>query len=59
MYAGSVTHHREHLKSFRVEDYDIQYRGRNRFRFFGNGFSQRDAKMLQGEQADLSYYIYK
>lgn len=59
MYAGSVLHHRAHLKSFRVEDYEIEYRSKNRFRFFGNGFSQEDGKLMRGEQSDLSYYIYK
>lgn len=59
MYAGSVPHHRELLESFRVEDYHIDYISENRFRFFGTGFSQRDARVLEGKQEDLAYYLYK
>jgi len=37
----------------RMEDFDVQYRGRNRFAFMGNGFMDFE---MDGE-TDLSWYI--
>ena len=37
MYAGSVLHYREILEDFQVEDFDIEYRSLNWFRFMGMG----------------------
>lgn len=39
MYAGSLNHYRQMLESFRTEDFIIDYRGPNRFRFMGNGLT--------------------
>jgi hypothetical protein len=42
----------EILESFRVEDFDIEYDSPNRFRFMGNGTTQREVRM-----EDLAYYV--
>ncbi|KAL5333087.1 hypothetical protein BJX70DRAFT_406539 [Aspergillus crustosus] len=52
MYAGSIIHYKEILESFRTEDFDIQYRSPNRFRFMGNGTTQREIKL-----DNLAYYV--
>lgn len=39
MYAGSLNHYRQMLESFRAEDFTIEYRSPNRFRFMGNGLT--------------------
>lgn len=54
MYAGSVLHYKEILQEFRVEDFDIEYRSCNRFRFMGNGLTIRETS-----GGDLAYYVYK
>lgn len=36
----------------RYEDYDIQYRSRNRYEFMGNGFTLRE---VSGE--DVAWYL--
>jgi hypothetical protein len=36
----------------RYEDYDIQYRGKNRYQFMGNGFTREE---VTGQ--DLSWYL--
>ena len=54
MYAGSVLHYREILDEFRTEDFDIQYRGPNRFMFMGNGLTIRETT-----GGDLAYYVTK
>ncbi|TVY54851.1 putative sterigmatocystin biosynthesis monooxygenase stcW [Lachnellula cervina] len=54
MYAGSILHYKECLEKDRGEDFDIRYRSPNRFRFLGNGFTQREAN---GE--NLSFYMTK
>lgn len=40
------------LQEVRGEDFEIEYRSRNEFRFLGNGFTQRDEN-----DEDLSYYL--
>jgi hypothetical protein len=40
------------LDSIRGEDFDIEYRSRNEFRYLGNGFTSRD---VNGE--DLAFYV--
>ncbi|ODM22507.1 hypothetical protein SI65_00095 [Aspergillus cristatus] len=52
MYAGSVIHYKEMLESFRTEDFILQYRSPNRFRFMGNGKTIREKN-----GGDLAYYI--
>lgn len=59
MYAGSVPHHRELLQSFRIEDYEVQYLAKNRFAFFGSGFTGRESRFLQGQKEDLAWYLEK
>ncbi|UKZ67875.1 uncharacterized protein TrAtP1_009035 [Trichoderma atroviride] len=49
-HAGSVIHYRELLEDIWGEDFKIEYRSTNRFRFLGNGFTKRD---INGE--DLGY----
>jgi len=52
MYAGSVMHFKEILEEFRSEDFEFEYRSRNRFAFMGNGITMREA---MGE--DLAFYV--
>ncbi|KAL2205687.1 FAD/NAD(P)-binding domain-containing protein [Sarocladium strictum] len=54
MYAGSVLHYKELTESFRTEDFEIEYRSKNRFRIMGNGFTLREVN-----QEDLAFYIDK
>jgi hypothetical protein len=54
MWAGSPMHFKEMMSVQRGEDFDIKYCSPNRFRFFGNGTTERDAKDM-----DLSYYLRK
>lgn len=42
------------LEDFQVEDFDIEYRGPNRFSFMGNGLTVRETT-----GGDLAYYVYK
>ncbi|KAH7265523.1 NADP-dependent oxidoreductase domain-containing protein [Fusarium redolens] len=51
VYGGSRHHFREILESFRTEDFDVEYRSVNRFRFMGNGRTLRESR---GE-----YYVLK
>ncbi|KAL1887843.1 hypothetical protein Sste5346_009955 [Sporothrix stenoceras] len=51
-YPGSLMHWREMLFEPRYEDYSIKYRGPNRFKYMGNGFTKRE---VNGE--DLSFYL--
>ena len=44
----------EILESFRVEDFDIEYRSANRFCFMGNGTTMREKS-----GGDLSFYMEK
>lgn len=54
MYAGTILHYKENLEAFRSEDFELEYRSANRFKFMGNGFTIREEK---GE--DLSFYLKK
>lgn len=54
MYAGSVLHYKEVLGEFRTEDFNIEYKSPNRFRFMGNGLTIRETA-----GGDLAYYVYK
>jgi hypothetical protein len=42
------------LEHARGEDFEYEYRSENRFRFMGNGLTDRE---ISGE--DLAYYVYK
>lgn len=44
MYAGSLNHYRQMLGNFRAEDFIIDYRSPNRFRFMGNGLTIAEEK---------------
>lgn len=52
MWAGSPMHFKDMMSTQRGEDFNIKYRSKNRFNFFGNGVTQRDV-----ENADLAYYL--
>lgn len=49
-----LIHTSENLEHARGEDFEISYRSRNRFRYMGNGLTERE---IRGD--DLSYYLYK
>ncbi|KAJ4177560.1 hypothetical protein NW755_013780 [Fusarium falciforme] len=51
-YPGSLMHWREMMDEPRFEDYNIRYRGTNRFKFMGNGFTKKE---VDGQ--DLSFYL--
>jgi len=55
VWAGSVIGYYEMIEHIRPEDFDIVYRSKNRFRFMGNGRTQRE----YDPNADLAFYLYK
>lgn len=52
LYPGSILHFKDILQDIRGEDFDITYRSKNRWKFLGNGFTQREM-----EDGDLGYYL--
>ena len=52
-WPGSALLYREMIQQLRPEDWDIEYRSKNRFRFMGNGFTQLET--IEG--ADLAFYL--
>lgn len=54
MYPGSVIHYKEMTDTLRPEDFDIDYKSSNSFKFLGNGLSRRE---VYEENPDLAYYI--
>ena len=52
-FAGSAILYHQMVQELRPEDFEIQYRSRNRFRFMGNGFTQFELE----PGADLAYYV--
>ena len=52
-WPGSALLYKEMIKELRPEDWEIEYRQRNRFAFMGNGFTQLE----YDEEADLAWYI--
>ncbi|KAF4986934.1 hypothetical protein FGRMN_10606 [Fusarium graminum] len=44
VYGGSRHQFREILETFRTEDFDIEYKSMNRFRFMGNGRTLRESR---------------
>jgi hypothetical protein len=55
LWPGSSLHYREVLESNRWEDFSWKYK-RNRFAYWGKGFSQIEAPE-NAESADLAYYM--
>jgi hypothetical protein len=53
LWPGSTLHYLETLAEPRYEDWNFTYVGKNRFAYFGNGFSQTEVDMT----ADWSYYL--
>ncbi len=53
LWCGSVLHHREVIETIRMEDFHIDWRSKNRFKFLGNGFTKRES----AGNADLAYYL--
>ncbi|KPI36748.1 putative sterigmatocystin biosynthesis monooxygenase stcW [Cyphellophora attinorum] len=53
-YPGSLVHWKKILEEPRYEDFDIKYRGRNRFQFMGNGFTKEE---VTGEDLRLSLLL--
>jgi hypothetical protein len=43
-WPGSVNHFMEIIKEPRYEDFSYRYKGRNRFKYFGDGRSPKEAK---------------
>ncbi|KAI9713061.1 MAG: hypothetical protein M1820_001046 [Bogoriella megaspora] len=52
-FAGSAILYNHMVRQIRPEDFEIEYRSKNRFRFMGNGFTQYELE----EGNDLSYYV--
>ncbi|TKA77630.1 hypothetical protein B0A49_04194, partial [Cryomyces minteri] len=55
IYPGSMNHFKAMLETIRPEDFEIAYRSRNPFKFFGNGLTALDLQ----EGADLAWYLDK
>lgn len=58
-WPGSALLYREMIKELRPEDFDIEYRSRNRFMFMGNGFTELEVKAMEDESVDLAFYVEK
>lgn len=56
MYAGSILHYKEMLEEWRMEDFEFEFWGRNRFGFMGNGFTAREVRSGLGGE-DLAFYM--
>ncbi|BCS17689.1 flavin-containing monooxygenase [Aspergillus puulaauensis] len=54
-FAGSALLFKELVSDIRGEDFEIQYRSPNRFRFLGNGFTEYELD----DTSDLAWYIEK
>ncbi|KAG8631705.1 hypothetical protein KVT40_000845 [Elsinoe batatas] len=54
VWAGTAIGYHQMIGALRPEDFEIVYRGRNRFIFMGNGMTR-----LETEGGDLGYYIEK
>jgi len=55
LFGGSSILYKALISDIRAEDFDIEYRGPNPFRFLGNGFTQYE----MDDDNDLSWYIEK
>jgi cation diffusion facilitator CzcD-associated flavoprotein CzcO len=58
-FPGSALLYREMIRELRPEDFEIEYRGRNRFVFMGNGFTELEVKAMEDESVDLAFYVEK
>lgn len=54
-WPGSALLYKQMIADIRPEDFEIEYRERNRFAFMGNGFTILELD----ENADLGWYITK
>ncbi|KAH8810645.1 hypothetical protein F5884DRAFT_779950 [Xylogone sp. PMI_703] len=52
LYPGSIVHFHDMIKDIRGEDFNITYHSRNRWKFLGDGFTQREV-----DKGDLSFYV--
>lgn len=55
VWGGSAITYHDMIKQLRSEDFEINYRSRNRFRFMGNG--KTNIEYTPG--SDLAFYIHK
>lgn len=55
LFGGSALVYKRLIENIRAEDFDIEYRSRNNFRFMGNGFLEEEFD----DDADLGWYIEK
>lgn len=53
LFGGSALLYKRLISDIRAEDFNIEYRSSNPFRFMGNGFTAREFD----DEADLSWYI--
>lgn len=53
LFGGSAVLYKRLIEKIRAEDFDIEYRSPNPFRFLGNGFTQEEFD----DESDLSWYI--
>lgn len=53
LFGGSAVLFHKMIHEIRSEDFDIEYRSKNRFRFMGNGFTEWEMK----PDSDLSWYV--
>ena len=54
-FAGSALLYKKLIEEIRPEDFDVEYRSGNRWRFLGNGFTDYELD----EESDLAWYIDK
>lgn len=54
-FGGSALLYKKLISELRMEDFDVEYRSRNRFAFMGNGFTSYELD----DDSDLSWYIEK
>lgn len=57
LFGGSALLYRRLIGEVRMEDFDVEYRSANRFRFMGNGFTEYELE-ADGPR-DLGWYIEK
>ena len=58
-WPGSALLYKAMIAEIRAEDFEIQYRGRNRFVFMGNGFTELETKAMEDDSVDLAFYVEK
>lgn len=55
LFGGSALLFKRLIENIRAEDFDVEYRSRNNFKFMGNGFLEEEFD----DAADLGWYIEK